>query len=61
LPGYVELHTAELKVGKFESATIHHYSCQRLDHRMVVSESVAYAALSGSKSFKPPALPVVTD
>jgi len=28
---------------------------------MVVSESVANAALSGSKSFKPPALPVVTD
>ena len=28
---------------------------------MVVSESVKHTALSGSQSFKPPALPVVTD
>jgi len=28
---------------------------------MVVRESVEHTALSGSQSFKPPALPVVTD
>ena len=34
---------------------------QIVDHRMVVRKSVEHTALSGSQSFKPPALPVVTD
>ena len=34
---------------------------QVVDHRKVVRESVEHTALSGSQSFKPPALPVVTD
>jgi hypothetical protein len=46
--------------GKFEFSTSYHSYSRQLDHRMVVSKSVEHAALSGSKFFKPPALPVVT-
>ena len=53
--------TEDSNGGKFEFPTSYQNYSRQPDHRRVVRKSFEHAALSGSKSFKPPALPVVTD
>lgn len=53
--------TEDSNGGKFEFLTSYQNYSRQPDHRRVVRKSFEHAALSGSKSFKSPALAVVTD